>query len=179
MRAGTLQAHASQLESIVTPGRGGQADVTTYNTGVRTVVGPETRSLLRQLRDSRDVKVQRHLVREVVAQIRKRVNASERRSAMMRRARARAVRAARATARAVPRVARAVPRVARGLWGWLASAVTGTRNIAGGRGRTRVVGNRTTTRTRHGTTTRTRVVGGRATRSKKPARPRAARWGRT
>jgi hypothetical protein len=172
-RGGTLQVHAAQLDRAVNPGRSQSADLTQHGTGVRTVVGPETRSLLRQLQTSKDVQVQRHLVREIVDQIRSRVRAAERRAAAIRKARERAAQAAQATGRA----ARATGRAAHGLWAGLVSLVTGVANRASGRRPVRVVGNRTTTRTRHSTTTRTRaaVGDGRATRTKKPAPERASR----
>jgi hypothetical protein len=172
MRVGTLQTHAMQLDSAVNlkdyPDRVHQ-DHDRYAPGVRAVVGPETRSLLKQLLDSRDRRVQQQLVREILHQVRKRVYAAAKRAARMEKAREKASRAARATRRRGSQLLtwlRALP-------GRAKARVTGRT--------TRVVGNRAITRSRNVTTARTRaaVGDGRATRAKKPAPARASRASRT
>lgn len=103
MRAGTLQTHVRQLDSAVNiaerPDRV-HPDHDRHAPGVRVLVGPETRSLLRQLLDSRDLRVQQQLVREIVHQVQKRTLAALRRAARMEKARELASRAAGAAKRA-------------------------------------------------------------------------------
>lgn len=168
MRAGTLQTHARQLDSAVNlkdyPGRL-HPDHDRHAPGTRVVVGLATRSLLRQLRDSRDMRVQQQLVREVVHQLQKRVLTATKNAARLEKARELAGRAGRAV------------RGSR-LWPWLASLSSRARTRIAGR-TTRVVGGRKpAVRTRATPAARTRAArgDGRAARAKQPAtRTRATR----
>lgn len=170
MRAAVLQRHAVQLDSAVNlrenPDRL-HPDHDRHVPGVRVVVGPESRSLLKQLLDSRDIRVQQELVREIIHQFQKRMYAAAKRAARLETAR-------RVAGRTASRIRRSR------LWPWLRSLPSLVKALVTGR-TTRTVGNRTTTRTRRSTTTRTRaaVGDGRATRTKKPAPERASRATRT
>ncbi len=177
MRAGTLQVHAMQLDSAVNrkdyPDRV-HPDSDRFGPGVRVVVGPETRSLLRQLLESRDIRVQQQLVREIIHQIQKRTIAAVKRAKRLEKARELAGRSVQATRRAARRHGGR-------LGAWFRSLPA--RAKAGITGRTtRTVGNRKpATRTRTTTAARPRAAAGdgRATRTKQPtertSRTRAAR----
>jgi hypothetical protein len=136
--------------------------------GVRVAIGPETRSLLRQLLESRDLRVQQQLVREIRYQVQKRAIAALKRVKAVERSLARAGKIARGARRQGGRLA-----------GWFGSLPARTRARLGGRV-TRTVGNRKpAARSRTGmTSARTRKPGEPA-RSRKPAerttRTRAAR----
>jgi hypothetical protein len=164
MRAGVLQTHAKQLDSAVNlreyPDRV-HPDHDRHAPGVRVIVGPETRSLLRQLRDSRDLRTQQQLVREIIHQIQKRVLSALKRAA-------RAEKARRAAEKARERAGRLADRVRRSrLWPWLRALPGRAKKLAGGR-TVRVVGNRTSApRTRTAAPARTRA------KAPAPARPRA------
>lgn len=170
VRAGTLQTHARQLDSAVNlkdyPDRV-HPDSDRFAPGVRTAVGPETRSLLKQLLDSRDLRVQQQLVREIVHQLQKRVLAAAKRAARLEKARE-------VTGRAVRGVRRSR------LWAWLGSRPRWVREKVTGRA-TRTVGNRKpATRTRSKpadltSRTRTPAAGTRTTRPRKPPADRAER----
>ena len=160
-RAGLLQTHARQLDSAVNladyPDRL-HPDHDRHAPGVRVAVGPETRSLLRQLLDSRDVRVQQQLVREVIHQVQKRTLAALKRAARLEKARETAGKAARGV------------RSSR-VWPWFRSLPSKARNRVAGR-TTRVVGNRkpaTRTRAAAGTRTRAAIGGDLASRAKQPA----------
>jgi hypothetical protein len=165
MRAGTLHVHAKQLDSAVNlreyPDRL-HPDSDRHAPGVRVVVGPETRSLLRQLLESRDMRVQQQLVREIVHQLQKRMVAAIKRARRMKKAREMAGKAARGVRRSR-------------LWGWFRSLPSRAKALATGR-TTRTVGNRKpATRTRTvSSRTRTTVGDGRAARTK-PAGERTTR----
>jgi hypothetical protein len=170
MRAGTLQTHAMQLDSAVNlaeyPDRV-HPDRDRYAPGVRVVVGPETRSLLRQLLDSRDLRVQQQLVREIIHQLQKRVIAAAKRAARMETARKLAGRAVRSARRSR-------------LWAWFRTLPARARDKVSGR-TTRTVGNRKpTVRTRSkpadpvSRTTRTPAAP-RTTRARKPPADRTER----
>jgi hypothetical protein len=181
VRGSVLQTHARQLDSAVNLADDRDRlhpDIDRHALGVRVVIGPETRSLLKQLLASRDLRVQQQLVREIVHQLQKRMLAAAKRALRQERAKVAAARA-RARARAAARRARAAMRRA-----W-SSARSRGRAWAGSHGRTtRVVGGRpTVTRNRA-----TRAVGdGRSARSRadvpprtrKPAADRASRATRT
>lgn len=172
-RASVLQTHVRQLDSAVNLADDRDRlhpDVDRAALGVRVVVGPETRSLLRQLLESRDLRVQQQLVREIGHQILKRVLAAAVRARRVARARERAGR----IVRAVRRRGGLVLRWVRGRPRWVRERVTGRT--------TRTVGGRTpATRTRSTPAARTRaaVSDGRATRAKKPAPERASRASRS
>jgi len=169
-RGAVLQAHVRQLDSAVNLQDDRDRlhpDTDRTAPGVRVRIGPETRSLLRQLLESRDLRVQQQLVREIVRQVQKRLIAAMKRSVRWEKAK-------RAAARAALRARAASRRV----WLWTrARARTrfGTRAP-------RVVGSRPpATRTRT-----TRAVGdGRAARipatarAKRSASDRAGRAART
>jgi hypothetical protein len=82
-RASVLAAHVRQIDSAVNlhdraaslPG-----DTDRMAAGQRVVLGPESRSLLRQLLESRDLRVQQQLVREIVHQMQKRIQTAAARS---------------------------------------------------------------------------------------------------
>jgi hypothetical protein len=100
VRASVLQTHARQLDSAVNLAEDRSRlhpDHDRHALGVRVAVGPETRSLLVQLRDSRDLRTQQQLVREIIHQLTKRMLAALKRAARLERAKAAASRAARAT----------------------------------------------------------------------------------
>ena len=132
-RASVLQAHARQLDSAVNlsehPDRV-HPDSDRHSPGVRVVVGPATRSLLRQLLASRDLRVQQQLVREVLHQIQKLTLSALRR-----------VRAAEKARAAGERAARSVRRHAGAAWTWLAGRSHWVRDKVTGRS-VRVVGGR-------------------------------------
>lgn len=168
-RASVLTTHVRQLDSAVNlrehPGRL-HDDNDRSAPGFRVVVGPEIRSLLKQLLASRDIRVQQQLVREVRHQMMKRTLAAVKRARAVEKAREKAVQAARAARRA-------------GGWlaSWFSSLPGRARTRLGGR-TTRVVGNRKpAARTRKPPSARTREPA--AARTRKPAeraaRPRAVR----
>jgi hypothetical protein len=148
MRAGTLQAHARQLDSAVNlkehPGRL-HPDHDRDAPGVRVMVGPETRSLLRQLRDSRDIRVQQQLVREVIHQLTKRVLTAMKHSERLRKIREGAVKAAKRVRAAGQRTRAAGQRA----WSWSRWAGAWVRSTVADR-RSRSTGTRHLTRVRGG-----------------------------
>jgi hypothetical protein len=170
-RASVLQKHTMQLDSAVSlredPNRL-HPDHDKFPPGIRVVVGPETRSLLRQLLESRDRRVQQQLVREIVHQIQKRIIAAAKRIRRMDKAReltGRAARSAQRTACKVP--------------GWLRSRASKARSRFGGR-TVRTVGNRKpSARTRTQASPRIRAAVGDGRTARKPAerttRPRTTR----
>jgi len=129
-RAGVLQTHVRQLDSAVNlrehPDRLHE-DRARHAPGVRVGVGPETRSLLRQLLASRDLRVQQELVREIIHQVQKRSLAALRRVRAFEKAGARAGQAARWSGKAAARVRRKVAERARR--GPAALRVTRTRHM--------------------------------------------------
>jgi hypothetical protein len=163
-RASVLTAHVRQLDSAVNlrehPDRlHGDSDRSAP--GVRTVVGPETRSLLRQLLASRDVRVQQQLVREIRHQLQKRVLAALKRARAVEKLREQAVRAARAAGRSGGL-----------LIVWFRGSAGRARTRLGGR-TTRVVGNRKpAARTRATAATRARTPASARTREPAAARTR-------
>jgi hypothetical protein len=172
MRAGTLQAHVGQVDSAVNlkdyPDRV-HPDHDRRAPGVRVAVGPETRSLLRQLLESRDVRVQQQLVREIVYQVQKRTIAAARRAKVAEKARALPGKAARGTAKAARGTAKGVSRAWSWTWPWSRARTA--------RRASRAAGAATVTRTRHMTSVRGRGAvpyRGRFAR-KRAARPRAKR----
>jgi hypothetical protein len=175
VRASVLQTHAKQLDSAVNlrdyPDRV-HPDSGRHAPGVRVAIGPETRSLLRQLLESRDLRVQQQLVREIIHQVQKRTIAALKRVKAVERSLARAGKIARGARRQGGRLA-----------DWFGSLPARTRARLGGRV-TRTVGNRkpaARTRARTGTApARTRARTGTApARTREPAdratRPRATR----
>lgn len=147
-RASVLTAHARQLDSAVNlrehPGRL-HADSDRSAPGVRVVVGPETRSLLKQLLDSRDLRVQQQIVREILHQLQKRTLAALKRvraaEKAREKAREKAGQASRATRRGgvlLLRWFRVLPARARTQFGTRAARTAGSRKPV-----TRTVGNRT------------------------------------
>ena len=168
MRAGTLQTHVSQLDSAVNlkehPDRV-HPDHDRRAPGVRVVIGPETRSLLRQLLESRDMRVQQQLVREIIHQVQKRTLSAIKRIKAVEKTREVAGKAARGTARAGSRA-----------WSWARLLGGRARHLSAGRA-PRTGSTATVTRTRHMTTVRGRGPApyrGRFAR-KLPARTRAKR----
>jgi hypothetical protein len=95
-RASVLEAHVRQLDHAVSfhERAGLTGDTDSRALGQRVILGPETRSLLRQLLDSRDMRVQQSLVREIRHQVQRRILAAVARSKAIERARERAARAA-------------------------------------------------------------------------------------
>jgi hypothetical protein len=154
-RASVLMSHVQQLDSAVNlrdyPDRL-PPDSDRHSPGVRVIAGPETRSLLRQLLASRDLRTQQQLVREIRHQVQKRVLAALRRARAMERARER-----------LGKVARGARHHGGRLLGWLRSAAGRAR----GARETRTVGNRKpVTRARTGGQARTREP---VARTRKPA----------
>jgi hypothetical protein len=124
-RGGTLQVQVRQLDSAVSLAESPDRlhpDTDRLASGVRVVVGPETRSLLRQLLESRDLRVQQQLVREIRHQILRKVLAAMKRIKAIERTMA----ASAATARAARR---------RGSWllNWFRSAGSRARAQFAGR----------------------------------------------
>jgi hypothetical protein len=166
-RASVLQKHAMQLDSAVSlredPNRL-HPDHDKFAPGIRVVVGLETRSLLRQLLESRDRRVQQQLVREIVHQIQKRIIAAAKRMRRMAKARELTSRAARSTQRTACKVP-----------GWLRSRASKARSRFGGR-TVRTVGNRKpAARTRTQPPARTQRKPADRTPATRTARPRTTR----
>lgn len=159
-RGSVLQAHVRQLDSAVnltdSPDRL-HPDTDRHAPGVRVRVGPGTRSLLRQLLESRDLRVQQQLVREVVHQVQKRLLAAMKRAARWEKGK----------------------RAAAGAWFRGLAAGRGARSRARARFGSRAPVTRTVgSRTPAARTRATRAVGdGRAARTAVP--PRAKRAART
>jgi hypothetical protein len=171
VRGSVLQTQTRQLDSAVNlrehPDRL-HPDHDRHAPGVRVVLGSQTRSLLRQLRESRDIRVQQQLVREIIHQVQKQVLAVLRRAARMEKALERGARAVRSTRKQGKRLAawlRVLPRRTRDKWN--------SRHIrvVGGRPRTTAARPRkpAASRTRVGISVWTRTPA----RTRKPAAPPA------
>jgi hypothetical protein len=168
-RASVLQVHVRQLDSAVNlrehPGRL-HPDSDRHSPGVRVMLGPELRSLLRQLLETRDVRVQQQLVREIVHQVQKRTLAALKRVRAVERARELGGKAARgARARGG------------GLWTWLLSLPARAQARAG---RTARAGRKPVARSRaggYGTVPSRSRAGSRTAREprERTSRPRATR----
>jgi predicted XRE-type DNA-binding protein len=180
MRAGTLQTHVRQIDSAVNlkeyPDRV-HPDHDRYAPGVRVVIGPETRSLLRQLHDSRDLRVQQQLVREIIHQVQKRALAAVRRAKAVEKTREAVSKAARGSAKAGSKAARSTVAAASRAWSWARLLGGGVRHPQAARA-SRAGGAGTVTRTRHMTSVRGRGAvpyRGRFARKLPAARTRAKR----
>lgn len=146
-RAGTLQVQVRQLDSAVSLHEDQSRlhpDDDRFAPGVRVALGPETRSLLRQLLESRDLRHQQQLVREIRHQVTRRVIAAVRRIRAVERTRELAGKAVRGARKRGGQLAR-----------WLGRLPARTRDAVARSNRARV----TQRTSRHSTVTRTRIPG--------------------